>query len=59
MTFELFYDFKTGEWELVKFVTRFTSIRLVKQEKFCGAIAFYLKLLRFLNIFFYIFFLDI
>ena len=52
MKFKLFYDFKTGEWELVKFVTRFTSIRLVKQEKFCGAIAFYLKLLRFLNIFF-------
>ena len=40
----------------VKFVTRFTSIRLVKQEEFCGAIAFYWKLLRFLKIFLYIFF---
>ena len=26
------------EWETVKLATRFTSIRLVKQEEFCGAI---------------------
>ena len=39
-----------GEWETVKFATRFTSIRLAKQEDFCRAIAltyFVEKLLRF------------
>ena len=38
------------EWEIAKFATRFTSIKLVKQEDFCGAIAlahFAEKLLRF------------
>ena len=25
-----------GEWETVKFATRFTSIRLIKQENFLG-----------------------
>ena len=29
-----------GEWDKVKFATRFTSINLVKQEDFCRAIAF-------------------
>ena len=39
-----------GEREAVKFATRFKSIRLVKQEDFCGAIGltyFVEKLLRF------------
>ena len=31
--------FKMGEREAVKFATRFMSVRLVKQEDFCGAIA--------------------
>ena len=36
---ELAWYFKVGEWEIVTFATRFTSIRLVKQKGFCRAIA--------------------
>ena len=39
-----------GDWEIVKFATKFMGIKLVKQEHFCGAIAltyFVEKLLRF------------
>ena len=42
--------FKVGKREAGKSAARFTSIRLVKQEDFCGAIAltyFAKKLLRF------------
>ena len=36
---ELAEQFKVGEWVTFKFATRFTSIRLVKQEGFCGVTA--------------------
>ena len=39
MKLELAQHFKVGEREAVQFTTRFTSIRLVKQEDLCGAIA--------------------
>ena len=50
MKLELALHFKVGEMEAVKFATRFTSIRLMRQEDFCRAIAliyFVEKLLRF------------
>ena len=49
MKLELAKHFKVGEWETVKLATRFASIKPVKQEDFCGAIAlthFVEKLLR-------------
>ena len=38
LTLPLAAETRTREWEKVKFVSRFTNVRLVNQEDFCGAI---------------------
>ena len=50
MKLKIAEHFKVAEWETVKFATRFTCCRFVKQEDFYGVIAliyFVEKLLSF------------